>query len=169
MLYLPPGVAHEGVALGECMTWSVGMRAPDASQIAEGFLDFMRDRAVPRGSYRDAGSPPAAHAGAIPPALMEHVARTVRSIRWHEGAVREFAGRLLTEPKAHVFFEPPARPLTRRAFEARARRQGLRLDSRSRLLFSGTMFFLNGERVEAPPAARPALRRIADARALAPG
>jgi len=169
MLYLPPGVAHEGVALGECMTWSIGMRAPDASQIAEGFLDFLRDRELPRGSYRDAGSAPAAHAGAIPSSLMKHVARAVGSIRWSEAAVREFAGRLVTEPKAHVFFEPPARLLARRAFEARARRDGLVLDPRSRLAFSGTMFFLNGERVAAPPAARPALRRLADGRSLAPG
>ncbi|MGE5338274.1 MAG: cupin domain-containing protein, partial [Gemmatimonadota bacterium] len=27
-LYLPPGVAHEGVAIGECITCSVGFRAP---------------------------------------------------------------------------------------------------------------------------------------------
>ncbi|HSS28118.1 MAG TPA: cupin domain-containing protein, partial [Usitatibacter sp.] len=169
MLYLPPGVSHEGVALGECMTWSIGMRAPDASQIAEGFLDFVRDRPLPRGSYRDAGSEPAAHPGAIPAALVEHVARTVDSIRWSQTQVREFAGSLLTEPKAHVFFQPPARPLGRRAFEARARREGLALDNRSRLAFSGTMFFMNGERVAAPAAARPKLRRLADARHLAPG
>ena len=169
MLYLPPGVAHEGVALGECMTWSVGMRAPDASQIAEGFLDFLRDRDLPHGSYRDAGSAPTAHPGSIPPGLMAHVARAAASIRWSDAEVREFAGRFLTEPKAHAFFEPPARGLSRRAFEARARREGLSLDARSRLAFSGTMFFLNGERVVAPPAARRALKRLADARELAPG
>ena len=169
MLYLPPGVAHEGVALGECMTWSIGMRAPDASQIAEGFLDFLRDRVRAHGRYRDPGSAPAAHAGAIPPGLVGHVERAVAAIRWPKAQVHEFAGRLLSEPKAHVFFEPPARPLARRAFEARARRDGLRLDGRSRLIFSGTMFFLNGERVQAPPAARRALRRLANDRSLAPG
>lgn len=169
MLYLPPGVAHEGVALGECMTWSIGMRAPDASQIAEGFLDFLRDRVSVHGRYRDPGSAPAAHPGAIPPGLVHHVERAVASIRWSQAQVREFAGRLASEPKAHVFFEPPRRALARRAFEARARREGLWLDARSRLLFSGTMFFLNGERVETPPAAHRALRRLADARALAPG
>ncbi|HEX4333935.1 MAG TPA: cupin domain-containing protein [Usitatibacter sp.] len=169
MLYLPPGVAHEGVALGECMTWSVGMRAPDPSQIAEGFLDFLRDRVAAHGRYRDLGNAPATHPGAVPPGLVEHVEHAVAAIRWSRAEVREFAGRIVSEPKAHVFFEPPARPLARRAFEARARREGLRLDARSRLLFSGTMFFLNGERVEAPPAARGALRRLADARGLAPG
>ena len=37
MLYLPPGVPHHGVALGECMTYSVGMRAPSQAEL---LLDF---------------------------------------------------------------------------------------------------------------------------------
>ena len=28
MLYLPPGYAHDGVAVGECMTYSVGFKVP---------------------------------------------------------------------------------------------------------------------------------------------
>jgi 50S ribosomal protein L16 3-hydroxylase len=36
-LYLPPGIAHEGTALGDCMTFSVGMRAPSQSEL---LLDF---------------------------------------------------------------------------------------------------------------------------------
>src|SRR6186713_1063103 len=28
MLYLPPGIAHDGVAESECLTWSIGFRAP---------------------------------------------------------------------------------------------------------------------------------------------
>lgn len=33
MLYLPPGVPHEGVAIGECMTFSIGMRAPSKAEL----------------------------------------------------------------------------------------------------------------------------------------
>ena len=32
MLYLPPGYAHDGVAVGECMTYSVGFRAPRSAE-----------------------------------------------------------------------------------------------------------------------------------------
>jgi 50S ribosomal protein L16 3-hydroxylase len=169
MLYLPPGVAHEGVALDECTTWSIGFRAPDEAQVAEGFLDFLRDRPRAAKRYADPGARPASHPGAIPPSLVRHVQRAAGAIRWSPADVREFAGRFLSEPKAHAYFTPPARAPGRRAFEARARREGLALDPRSRLVFSGTMFFLNGERIDAPASARPALRRLADARVLAAG
>jgi 50S ribosomal protein L16 3-hydroxylase len=33
MLYLPPNVAHHGIALEECMTWSIGLRAPSAEDL----------------------------------------------------------------------------------------------------------------------------------------
>ena len=49
MLYLPPGVAHHGVAMSECLTWSIGFRAPTDAELVEGFLDFLRDRPGPQG------------------------------------------------------------------------------------------------------------------------
>jgi len=41
MLYLPPGVAHEGTAVGECITYSIGFRAPTHQELLEPFhFDF---------------------------------------------------------------------------------------------------------------------------------
>lgn len=37
MLYLPPGLAHHGVALERCMTYSIGFRAPTAAMVLESF------------------------------------------------------------------------------------------------------------------------------------
>ena len=167
MLYLPPGVAHHGVAESECLTWSIGFRAPTDRELVAGFLDFLRDRLEPDGQYRDPGEGPAEHPAEIPPVLTGHVAKTLEAIRWTPADAREFAGRFLSEPKAHVFFSPPRRPLTRRLFGERAMRAGIALDSRSRLLFSGTMFFLNGEAIEVPAGARAAMKRLADRRRLA--
>lgn len=167
MLYLPPGVAHHGIAESECLTWSIGFRAPTDAELVQGFLDFLRDRSSPAGHYRDPGGRPARHPGEIPARWMEHAARALRSIRWTPRDIRDFAGRFLSEPKAHVFFTPPPRPLTRAQFERRAARTGLALDPRSRLVFSGTMFFMNGDEAEVSAAARAAMRRFADARALA--
>jgi 50S ribosomal protein L16 3-hydroxylase len=167
MLYLPPGVAHDGVAESECLTWSIGFRAPSDADLVAGFLDFLRDRLEPAGQYGDAGARPARHAGEIPAAMQAHAAKVLRSIRWSPRDVREFTGRILTEPKPQVHFTPPRKPLSRTAFVRRASNRGLALDPGSRLAFSGTMFFLNGEAVGVPAAARPALRRLADARRLA--
>ncbi|MFT5389241.1 MAG: 50S ribosomal protein L16 3-hydroxylase, partial [Porticoccaceae bacterium] len=35
MLYLPPKIAHHGVAIGECTTFSVGFRAPAATEMLD--------------------------------------------------------------------------------------------------------------------------------------
>ncbi|HET9653483.1 MAG TPA: cupin domain-containing protein [Usitatibacter sp.] len=168
MLYLPPGVAHDGVAETQCLTWSIGFRAPSDAEIVEGFLDYLRDTLHVDGHYGDRGAAPARRPGAIPGPLLEHMARTVRRIRWSAADIRAYAGRLLSEPKPHVFFSPPRRPLALRAFAALCGRSGIALDSRSRLLFSGTMFFLNGEALEVPAEARALMRRLADLRALPP-
>lgn len=42
VLYLPPGVAHHGIALSECMTLSFGMRAPSVCEV---MLEFAQDAA----------------------------------------------------------------------------------------------------------------------------
>jgi len=49
VLYLPPGYAHHGVALDQCMTFSVGMRAPSG---AEMLVDFAEDLAQKLPEYR---------------------------------------------------------------------------------------------------------------------
>jgi 50S ribosomal protein L16 3-hydroxylase len=167
MLYLPPGVAHHGVAESECLTWSIGFRAPTDAELVTGFLDFLRDRLAPAGQYRDPGAAPARHAAQIPAGLIAHAANAMESIRWNAALLLEFTGRFLSEPKAQVYFTPPRRPLTRAQFAREAARRGVRLDPRSRLMFSGTMFFLNGEAAEVPAKARAMLQSLADARAIA--
>ena len=42
-LYLPPGIAHEGTAIGECMTFSVGMRAPSNAELLLDFAEFLAE------------------------------------------------------------------------------------------------------------------------------
>jgi 50S ribosomal protein L16 3-hydroxylase len=166
MLYLPPGVAHHGVAETQCLTWSIGFRAPTDAELVAAFLDYLRDRLAPAGQYRDPGAAPARHPGEVPAELIAHAARAMEAIDWTGAEVREFTGRFLSEPRAHVFFTPPRKPLTRAQFTRAAARHGIALDSRSRLLFSGTMLFLNGDEVDAPAKARAMLQRLADERRL---
>src|SRR4051812_13300356 len=110
MLYLPPGVAHYGVAETESLTWSIGFRAPSDAELARNLLDSLHDDIDLEGHYADPGSRPARHPGEIPERMLIHAARVASRIRWSPGRVREFTGRLLTEPKPHVFFDPPRRP-----------------------------------------------------------
>ncbi|MGZ5650897.1 MAG: winged helix domain-containing protein, partial [Usitatibacter sp.] len=121
---------------------------------------------VPQGHYADPGAAPATHPGELPEALVKHAAEVLARVRWTEGEVLEFAGRFLSEPKAEAVFTAPRRPLSRAQFAARAARRGLALDPKSRLLFSGTMFFINGESAAVPAQAQSWMRRLADEREI---
>jgi len=167
MLYLPPQYAHDGIAVGECMTYSVGFRTAPAQELAEGFLNFLQDKLCLSGRYADPGLKPAKHPGELTTDMVDQVAAMLDRIRWDKALVRDFLGEHLTEPKPHVFFDPPEKPLTPARFTAAAVKKGLRLDARTQLLFAGKQFYLNGETVEGVEAAdRPGLQLLADARRL---
>ena len=169
MLYLPPGWAHDGVAVEPCFTYSIGFRAPSHGEIAREFLGFLQDRVDFDGLYGDRGARPAQHAAEIPQAMVEHALAAVKKIRWRRDDVGQMLGRYLSEPKPHVAFSRPRRSLSPARFASRSRALGLRLDARSRMLFRGADFFLNGERIEAGTRSRTLLARLADERSLPPG
>ncbi|KHL68427.1 hypothetical protein SF06_27790 [Pseudomonas flexibilis] len=54
MLYLPPRLAHFGTAEDECMTISVGFRAPSASEVLTHFTDFLAQFIPDEDRYSDA-------------------------------------------------------------------------------------------------------------------
>ena len=60
MLYLPPRLAHYGVAVDECLTYSVGFRAPSAAELTH-FTDFLgqfpRRRTLQRRRAQPASDP----------------------------------------------------------------------------------------------------------------
>ncbi|AYY59356.1 cupin domain-containing protein [Burkholderia multivorans] len=150
MLYLPPHIAHDGVADGECMTCSIGFRAPSACELGAQFLYYLAERGGLRDSgaddlYRDPKQPAVAAPAELPPAMVERVAEIVDAIRWRKRDVAEFLGCYLSEPKSNVVFEPPARPLSEAAFVAQASRRGIRLDRRAALLYNARSYFINGE------------------------
>lgn len=168
MLYLPPGWAHDGIAVGPCFTYSIGFRAPSRGEIAREFLGFLQERVDFDGTYADRGARPARHAAEIPAKMIEHAVAAARKIRWTRQDVSRLLGSFLSEPKPHVVFPRP-RALAPSRWASRLRARGLTLDARSRMLFRGPDFFLNGERVAASPRERGLLARLADERSLPAG
>jgi 50S ribosomal protein L16 3-hydroxylase len=168
MLYLPPGWAHEGVALDKCLTYSIGFRAPSDAETAREFLAFLQDGAALRGQYADAGLRPHRHAAEVPAAMVRHAAAVTARIRWRTRDVARFLGQYLSEPKPRVVFSRPRRPVGISRFAAKCRVRGLRLDLRTQMLFRGRHFFINGETLEAAKPQCAWLARLADARFLPP-
>jgi len=165
LLYLPPGVAHEGTAIGECITCSIGFRAPTHQELLEPLLVDFAARAALAGRYADRGLQPTRRPAALPSAMVNslHATLTARAPRRADTA--HFLLGWLSEPKAQVVFERPRRAAGIAAFA----RDGAALDRRTRLLYSGARIGINGEVHEIAAPQRAALHRLADQRRLPPG
>ncbi|MET0581993.1 MAG: cupin domain-containing protein [Pseudoxanthomonas sp.] len=163
MLYLPPQYAHEGVAVGDCYTYSIGFRAPSHRELASEFLMFLEERLRLPGRYADPDLLPQEGPARIAPATVERIRSALQGIRWNRADIVAFIGSYLTEPKAQVRFSPPGRPLATAAFARAARRDGVRLVPASQMLYADSHVFINGESVPMPKSAG-VLRRLADSR-----
>ncbi len=168
MLYLPPSYAHDGTALTHCTTYSVGFRAPAWQELTEQFLVWLQDRVQQDGRYADPGLAPTRSPGRLGSHVVAQCAAQLARIRWTRSDVSRFLGCYLTEPKPSVYFAAPPDPLSRAAFERRAWRDGVVLDRRSRMLYTGRDVFLNGELERLDPAAARHLRTLADTGTLHP-
>jgi 50S ribosomal protein L16 3-hydroxylase len=162
LLYLPPMWGHDGIAVGECMTASVGFRTPSRQSIVRDVLPLLAD-ALPEtqsweGLYRDAGAP-ASEAPARVPASMQRFAKASwQRVLGEPGRLARALGQWLTEPKAQVWFDGGASLATAAC--------AVRLDRRSRMMYDTEHIYLNGEVFDAKGADVRLLRRLADRRAL---
>jgi 50S ribosomal protein L16 3-hydroxylase len=158
LLYLPPQWAHDGVAeTANCMTYSIGFRAPARDALAADLVRRLADDYRDAALYRDADlSPPRAPAR-VPHALRSFAADAVRRLIADPGALDRALGEALTEPKAEVAFDEPRERWAPRA---------LRLDRRTRALYDERRFFINGDSHEVARSDAALLRRLADERRL---
>jgi 50S ribosomal protein L16 3-hydroxylase len=158
MLYLPPRCAHDGIAIDHCLTASIGFRAPGAQELAARFLEFLADHLALDGMYRDPQLKVTSHPGKISSELLRKAGGALDRITWSGRSVLQFLGCYLTEPKPHVYFDPPARTTAR----------GVELDLKTLMLYRGRGFFVNGSACTTGPAAAAILRRLADRWRLEP-
>ena len=167
LLYLPPRYAHHGIAINECITWSVGFRAPNRQDMTEAFLDYLRDQLRLDGAYRDPDLMPQRHPAAIGPGMLRQIQTMIESIRWSKADVERCLGEYLTEPRTGVVFASPRR-VTPARFASLARMHGVRLALPTRMLTCGAQVFINSETVTAPATTIKTLRQLADTRCLPP-
>jgi 50S ribosomal protein L16 3-hydroxylase len=177
LLYLPPGWGHDGVALDACTTWSIGFRTPSRHEFLSAWLGDQAEHAAELSGtlrderFSDPKREPTVHPAQIPDDLRKTLHHWIESWRADERTLMAkldtFIGRHLSEPKPHVFFDPPRRPLTPKRFIQEASRHGVALDRRTRMLYDRRRLFVNGESDLAKP--DRTLRLLADQRAWTPG
>ena len=100
ILYVPPGVAHDGIAESDdCMTYSVGFRAPSRSELVAHFCDHVLGTMDDDDRYADPGLRRQANPGEIAPAALDRLhAMVAESLQDREAFTRWFGG-YVTSPK----------------------------------------------------------------------
>jgi len=164
MLYLPPHYAHNGIAEDDCMTYSIGFRTPAYQELAEQFLVYLQDRIEVDGMYADPDLKTQQHPSEISAAMLKQTEQAIKQVRWDKEDIANFLGCYLSEPKPHIFFDAPERPLSRAKFRPAALKSGVQLDLKSQMLCHAGWIFINGEENLVNARDYPWLRNLADRR-----
>lgn len=161
MLYLPPKWAHDGIAEGECMTYSIGFRSPKQDELAREILLRLSDpcdESTPEVVYQDPKQPAVAHPAEIPMPLLHFAREALEKALAEPLALERALGEAMSDPKSNVWFEP-------------AQDCGLiehvRLNQRTRMLYDTHHIFINGESYLADGHDAQLMRQLADTRQLA--
>lgn len=162
MLYLPPGWAHDGTAVGECLTASIGFRAPAREEFACEILQRALDAEDPelRGPlYRDPKQPATEEPARLPEALQAFGIEAVLRLLSDRSSLACAVGEVLSEPKPGVWFDPSSD-------DAQPSADGLQLDHRTRMLYDGRFVFINGDSFRASGRDARLMRSLANQRRL---
>lgn len=165
MLYLPPLWGHDGVAEDECMTCSIGFRAPTATQLGQDLLQRLAEdlEAPPPGAaepiYRDKRQPATETPARLPSSLRDFAELALARALSDPRALDRILGQISTEPKPQVWFEAGE-------VLASSAGQDLVLDRRTRMAYDDHHLFINGEAFEARGKDARLVRQLADQRRL---
>ncbi len=150
MLYLPPNIAHDGIALDAgCQTWSVGFRVPTYKELINEIL-WRTTEALENDPefcrlYTDPHQPATKDSALVPDELIKVIQNKLNGIHWSKSDVSCTLAAVLSEPKPQVVFTPPTPLLGFAEFKKALRTQGLELSPLSKALYDKDFLYLNGE------------------------
>ncbi|MEO4046694.1 cupin domain-containing protein [Pseudomonas sp. CAU 1711] len=99
MLYLPPRLAHHGIAEDDCMTYSVGFRAPSAAEVLTHFTDFLAQFLPDEERYSDAGMAPSSDPHQIQQDALDRLKALLTEHMSDERLLLTWFGQFMTEPR----------------------------------------------------------------------
>ena len=112
ILYVPPGVAHEGVAVGDdCMTYSIGFRAPSRADVLVGWSDHLLATFADDNRYTDPGLPAQDNPGEISASALERLhALATEPLRDGQAFARWFGSHATMRKDPTIDWRPDAPP-----------------------------------------------------------
>jgi 50S ribosomal protein L16 3-hydroxylase len=173
MLYLPPGVAHWGIGEGgDCMTWSVGLRAPSVPEMLGSFTQYLLDHAPEGAHFTDPALSPQESPARIRPEALAVTSELLDQWLLNPDLRQRWFGSFSTEVKEHLFIEPAEQTVEPARLPELFRQQNWQRHPFSRWAWSertdaqGLYLFVCGEVFELPEGCRDKLRQLCDDRQL---
>ncbi|WP_286226021.1 cupin domain-containing protein [Polynucleobacter sp. HIN7] len=153
LLYLPPNIAHEGVALDAgCQTWSVGFRSPSYRElIAEGLwrlAESLESDPSLAAIYADPNQKACLDPARLPAQLEDEIRQRIAALALDQTPtfINGIAA-YLSEPKPQAIFTSPDPVLSPSALRAGLQKMALVPHPQTRLLIRGETVFCNGDAV----------------------
>ena len=99
ILYLPPMVPHNGIAIGESITLSVGFRNPSISEIAEAWLGAIKNQHAEIDRLEEVvGAYDSSNPSEISPLVIDKVRDLLTDFIKDEQSVAQWFGKMVTQP-----------------------------------------------------------------------
>jgi 50S ribosomal protein L16 3-hydroxylase len=164
MLYLPPNIGHWGVSQSnDCLTYSIGFRAPRTFEIQSKFLDFIQDSLITNKNdlYRDPNLSLQKNPAEIHSRMIKKIQAIINQLRWHKDLTNTFIGQLLSEPIETAIFKP-RKSISPEVFKKNLLKKTLVLNPKTRMLFIKNNFYINGECIKVDPKLASYLKQLAN-------
>ena len=105
MLYLPPQIAHHGVAMGACTTFSVGFRSPAATEMLDDLATELLSRGPAPRYLIDPPLTPESAQGPIPEAYVAQAKKLILETLDDEKLLAEWFAIFMTTPKYQMLVD----------------------------------------------------------------
>lgn len=171
VLYLPPGVAHEGTADTACLTYSVGFRAPNLGEMMIDLAEHLCELPAGEALYRDPELTPQRNPGLVSPAARARVRAMIRRLSLVDRELDRWYAAFATRLKPGHAIPRPARARPWADTRARLLAGGrVRRTEEGRFAYfvaAGRLhFYVGGEEIVASPRALPLAELVCSARVL---
>lgn len=107
MLYLPPNVAHHGVALEECMTFSIGFLAPTHTEMLNDYVQNVTAQMDKDLRYTDPELTLPKDNGEITPQALEKIQQIIRGLSLDNHSINQWFGQFISQSRGGSDYECP--------------------------------------------------------------
>jgi len=106
IIYIPPGVSHYGVATDDCLSFSIGFRAPTHAEMLADFIDFISHRSANNKTYKDKNLTMQAQSNEITTSSIENIYDIFKDyLDPNHPALAQWFGRFVSDTKTDLVFE----------------------------------------------------------------